>query len=227
MDLRRPLVLSVKRGRFRFDDPNASASDKAFKEVRSQVLERDHRTCQFCNFRAPKYQDVHHLNDNHDDNRPENLITTCVLCHMAHHVGFAGQSKRGTLIYLDPGLGMDQATLNQLVRTLWIAEASDEKAVRLHALTLLSRLYKAAVNARRVIGTSDPTVLGDFLLGLSEAQYRRRGEVLSGIYLLPLKEGYEQYIKFWIEHVYHGIPVRTWTRLAEQKHTVWAELGDE
>lgn len=222
-----PLILSVKRGRFRFDDPNAGASDAAFKQVRSQVLARDDFACQFCSFRAPKYQDVHHKNDDHDDNTPENLITACVLCHMVHHVGFAGEKKRGHLIYLDPGLGLSQADLNQLVRTLWIAEGSDHKALRLQALTLLSRFYKAAVNARRVIGTSDPTVLGDFLLGLSDAQYARRAESLRGIYLLPLKEGYEAHINYWRESVYRGIPVRTWTELAGRKHTLWETLGDE
>lgn len=223
----KPLVLSVKRGRFRFDDPGASKSDAIFKTMRPKALERDNFTCQFCGFRAARFQEVHHLNDNHDDSRLENLITACVLCHMAHHIGFAGHSKRGCLIVLDPGLGLMQAELNQIVRTLWIAESSDDKATRLHSLTLLARIYKHATAAKRALGSSDPTVLGDYLLGLDDKSYASRGAALQGVYLLPLKAEYEKHIEYWRKSAYHGLPVRTWTEQAQSKFSQWALLGDE
>lgn len=224
---KRPLILSVKRGKFRFDDPKSDLADQSFKKVRASVLGRDQYMCQYCDFRARKYQDVHHLDDNHENNNPDNLITACVLCHMVHHVGFAGQSKRGVLIYLDPKMGMDQASLNQLVRTLWIAEGSDYKPMRLQALTLLSRLFKASIHARRLVGSSDPTVLGDYLLGLDAASYEARAKALEGIYLLPIKDGYAPQIQYWKEDVYKSIPPRTWVEMAKQKHEQWSQLGDE
>lgn len=222
-----PLVLSVKRGRFRFDDPNANASDAAFKQIRPQILRRDKFTCCFCGFRAPKYQEVHHRNDDHDENTEQNLVTACVLCHMTHHIGFAGQKQRGCLIYLDPEIGCTQAGLNNLVRGLWIGARSREKEVQVHSISLLSRMLKASVSARRMIGTSDATVLGDYLLGLPDREYARRAEALSGIYLLPLKEGYEKHIEYWDKGVFNSIPARTWPQLAEKKHALWGSLGDE
>jgi 5-methylcytosine-specific restriction endonuclease McrA len=43
--------------------------------------------CMECGFIAtdPAQLDVHHLNGNHDDNRPENLATLCANCHRLFH----------------------------------------------------------------------------------------------------------------------------------------------
>lgn len=41
--------------------------------------------------------DVHHLNGNHSDNRPENLATWCKLCHDQHH-GITAQLNDLTLV---------------------------------------------------------------------------------------------------------------------------------
>jgi hypothetical protein len=44
----------------------------------------DTSKCALCDF---PYPDVHHLNHNHDDNRPENLVALCPNHHRLVHVG--------------------------------------------------------------------------------------------------------------------------------------------
>src|SRR3546814_6683866 len=90
-------------------DDHSASHDKAFRAIRKVVLERDNHACQFCGFRAAKWQEVHHLNDDHADNRPENLITACWFCHMVHHIGRVGLFDEGGLIYA-PELGDRKST---------------------------------------------------------------------------------------------------------------------
>jgi intracellular multiplication protein IcmJ len=219
----RKIILSVKRSQFRCDDPTSDEADAGFKKVRPEIIERDDKTCQFCDFRAPKYQEVHHLNDIHSDNSPENLVTACCLCHAAHHVGLSGTLKRGCLIYLDPALGITQADLNQIVRAQWIGENSKSPEISMSCISMLSRLHKANVPARRRIGSSDLSVLSDFLLALDEEKYSEREKYLEGIYFLPFKEYYKAHIDYWMKDVYGQYKPTAWVEATEKKLARWSE----
>lgn len=49
---------------------------------RDKILIRDNHQCQFC-FKPAI--DIHHLNGNHKDNRLENLMSLCKICHGKFH----------------------------------------------------------------------------------------------------------------------------------------------
>lgn len=215
----RPITLGVKRGRFRRDDSRSGAADKAFATVRKQVLERDDHTCQFCGFRAAKWQEVHHVNDDHHDNSLSNLVTACPLCHQAHHIGLAGAEESGVLVHL-PGIG--QAELNVMVRSLWMAESGQDPAMQIHGVSLLSRLNRGKIRAQRMLGTSNPAILGNYLLELDDAHYARRGEALEGLLLLPVRSGFTRQIKYWQGSVYKGVPPTTWVKVAQSHAELFA-----
>ncbi len=219
----RPIVLSVKRGRFRCDDSRSDPSDKAFGAVRPEILKRDNHTCKFCDFQAKKFQEVHHIDDNHHNNSPENLVTTCALCHSCFHIGFAGQNSAGTIIYMDPAAGLTQGSLNSIVRSLWIAESGRDQALRIAAVNMLARLYRQNVAADRMLGSSNPVILGDFLLQMSEADYLRRARSLQGFYFLPLKTGYAEQLHYWTSTTYKSRPPESWLNITNQLTGRWAE----
>ena len=49
-------------------------------ELKKQIRKRDKWTCQICNCKN-KILDVHHIDYNKKNNKPENLITLCHSCH--------------------------------------------------------------------------------------------------------------------------------------------------
>lgn len=215
-----PITLSVKRGAFRGDQPSPPGSDMVYRKARERALKRDNFTCLFCGFRHPK-NEVHHADDNHDNHDVDNLVTACVLCHMSHHIAYAGIQKRGSLIYLHD-VSISQGALNQLVRSLWVAEVLSKGDIKNTAVNLLSRLDKAELMAAQVIGTSSPSVLGDFMFNLNSSDYENRAESLKGIYLLPKKEAYAPYVKLWAAESKSFNPDE-WTRKAKEKFELWKE----
>jgi intracellular multiplication protein IcmJ len=199
-----PLFLSVKATNWRMNDKGSQEADMDFQRTRKKALERDNYTCRFCGFKNNKWQEVHHFNDDHHDNRLENLITTCPFCHMCQHIGLAGARREAILIYR-PEIRQDQ--LHHLVRTALFADAHHEgmKAedqatgtpkrgpnLKLAAeaaemgKSLMAALKSSADGARQILGTSDPVDLANALMLLPDEAYARRRETLAGIRLLPL-----------------------------------------
>ena len=66
-----------------FNDPDKwrspkqrqSYNDEKRKQLRQQILKRDNNTCVYCGFQADKYMIAHHINDDPNDLRLENLET--------------------------------------------------------------------------------------------------------------------------------------------------------
>jgi intracellular multiplication protein IcmJ len=220
------LRLGVKRGLWRRNDPHAAISSEEFSAIRQVVLSRDGHTCQAqgCGFVSKPKQnslstwlEVHHVNDDHADNRPENLVTLCALCHAVFHIGLAGVDNRGCLI-MAPHIS--QADLNHLARTLFMAMLGDEPALRDTARADYDKLLAARnmVEATFGAGMSNPSVLGALLLTLSDEQHAVVSKIFEpefGLRLLPIPEGYgEKRLTAWAG-AYKAIPPSSWARIAE------------
>lgn len=221
------LSLSVKRGLFRKDDPSSAISDASFKAMREEILIRDEYTCQYCEYRSLRFQEVHHLNDDHNDNEVENLVTVCSLCHATQHLWFSGMKDRGDIIYLDPKIySISQPELNQWVRILWVAELGNDRTMSASAKTTLVRLSKAKVEARKKIGSSDAEVLGDYLVNLDDKQYANRDKHLAGFFFLPSKVGFKRQVQYWAEMINSKTPSKQWALIAKRKTNKWL-FGEE
>jgi intracellular multiplication protein IcmJ len=196
-----PLVLSVKAKNWRMYDDGREEADQEFQLVRKKVLQRDDYTCRFCGFKALSWMEVHHLNDDHTDNRLDNLITACQFCHMCQHIGLAGTNEEAVLIWCPE---IPQATLHHIIRSCLVAERSAEtigtqgRAARQAdtqkiakefadgARAIRGKLRSRTAAAERYIGTSDPSELANVMLLVPDEVYDRRAEHLYGIRLLPL-----------------------------------------
>lgn len=224
--MKHDIVLSVKRGTFRSDDPMAEAHDKQFKSVRESILKRDKNTCVYCGFKAKKFQEVHHLNGDHSDNSENNLVTTCSLCHMCHHIAFAGLKEMGSLVYIEPSLGIKQEELNSLVRNLWLAEDSKNQEINSMSIEVYFRMFFRSTFIKNVLGDANPATLGNYLMSLSDDEYENRATILKGIYFLPNKTGFTRQYKHWRES-YSGAMPGKWKSLAIQNSVKWYNIQHE
>lgn len=221
------LVPSVKKSRFRVDDPSAEHSDSAFQKLRPEILERDDYTCQCCGFKAKKWQEVHHIDNDHSNNKLSNLVTVCALCHMVFHIGLAGERESGRFIYIPPKYGVTQAKLNNMVRALWVHEASSRSKMDSPASAIIGRLTQYKIVANSLLGSSDPSILAEHMLSRMPAEaYERRGEIFKGFLLLPNASAFPKQIEYWRKEVFPA--PKDWKTISYQSLSRWAEneLGD-
>lgn len=64
-----------------------------FGVLRKKVFNRDENCCKIC--QTTKKLNVHHWDKNHDNNKMDNLITLCYICHAGIHRLYRERSKNG------------------------------------------------------------------------------------------------------------------------------------
>lgn len=212
-------VLSVKRKEWRMEqtEHERNEADMAFQQVRKQVLERDGRRCCICGFTSTVYQEVHHLDDNHNNNSLDNLITICNVCHLCFHIGLA--AMRGA-IFLAVVPELTQAEITNLMRLYHCAMRSGnaETVERLEGLYAIFESRSVEVFKRAFEADfSKGHEIAEALSKMEEAKFAMRGKALSNLRVIPTKEAFreEQIISYM---------TRTHTEYFGGKH--WPHLLD-
>lgn len=150
------LVLSAKKSVWRMHD-HADESEKAFQQIRKTILEASNYACSFCTLQSSKFQEVHHADDDHKNNKPENLYCSCPLCHQVFHIGLAGMKEGGDLVYLPE---LSQAEVNQLALVIWMVTATDQTQFKdAKQAALFTRLAGRAKTLEGMLGNRRGTVL--------------------------------------------------------------------
>lgn len=232
----RPIVLSAKRGSWRVSDSHASEADSQFHEVRSSVLERDDYTCVYCLFRVTPqrskkgdsevtYQEVHHLDDDHSNNKPGNLVTACCLCHQCFHVGLAGKHGGGKLIWLPE---IRQSDLNNLVRAIFVAMRSGGDMGK-SGESIYTVLESRAAYLEEFFGqgSSNPGILGQAMLDMTDEAYEQRAAALSGVRLLARPARFMTQIDFWRDSAFKSVPPDSWEQVTEGLDLSPLEIEEE
>lgn len=209
------------------NDSSSEEADNEFAAVRRKARERDDFTCQFCGFRHPKpdriggrdshyYMQIHHLDDDHHNNTPQNLVCACMHCHAVQHIGLWGSANEAVIVYLPE---MSQMLLNHFCRVVLVAKRFQAKAEsdlrtqqerarggppdqhitqRLISArnmaeatqAIFDRIRAREAEAQMRLGTSDASDLGTALLHLPEEEYRKRHKAFAPFRLLLLGHHY-------------------------------------
>lgn len=99
-----------------------------WKILRLKILKRDVYTCQYCGFKAEKWQIVHHIDGNPNNNEEDNLETICPMCNLIHHAG-QGCIVQG-IVDLYKESKFFQNEIIQITRKMRIDGKSDSEIVR-------------------------------------------------------------------------------------------------
>jgi intracellular multiplication protein IcmJ len=188
------LILSIKRLTFRDNDPKASRADAEAKAKRPAALARGRYTCQACGYvtnKADPKMDIHHLDDDHHNNRDDNLVCACHVCHPYQHVGQTGQGSNGDKIEAE-NLGkatflvsvpeVNAANFNLLQRAIGAALLDPKEAP--YAQEIMKILANRVKPVEAEFGTYEPVDFAAAMARLSNDEYERREEVMWDLRLL-------------------------------------------
>lgn len=207
-------LLSVKRKLWRQDDEHAIMHDEKYKGVRDKVLMRDKYTCCHCGFKFHKFQEVHHLDDDHSNQDESNLKTICSLCHQVYHLGMTALRNSGFIAYIPQ---LRQTEINSICRTIFILmeklEDSSDLFRQLNGLyssfqergseTLKKLFYHGD---KKKLDISQPMAFAQYLSLCSEEEYEKRTSSLMGFVLVPTRSAFkddqlaEYYLHFGAEN---------------------------
>lgn len=190
-------ILGVKRKLWRQDDEHSFLKEEKYKEIRNSILSRDDNTCQFCGFKFDEFQEVHHIDDDHGNSNPDNLITSCNLCHAVHHLGMTAIRNAGFIAYIPE---MKQTDINGIFRILFMqlhVLGKNEKKDIVKELQSFYSIFenRGAQTLGRLtksdkVNLSNPMILAQFLSACDDELYQRRCSLLSGFVLIPTRNAF-------------------------------------
>lgn len=166
-----------------------------------QAIPKD-AACRFCGLDAAGRQEAFHLDGDHANNAPGNVVSACPLCHLCQHLDRPGIHEEAALIWLPE---LSQAAVVALARSAHLVvhahgepphmdrgrPVRDEPALRaawsaFHALRGRSRA------AKERLGTASPLAFATALLGSPPAARAKGALLLRGLRLLPLGRLYQK-----------------------------------
>ena len=98
-----------------------------WKRLRLEILKRDDYTCQYCGFKSEKWQIVHHIDGNPNNNEKKNLETICPMCNLIHHAGQGCVVQ--AIVDLYEKSNYSQNEIIQITRRMRIEEKSDNEII--------------------------------------------------------------------------------------------------
>lgn len=206
------------KGRVFTKDPAALPDEQI-----AAIHKRDDHTCQFCNFKSEKYQQIVFLGENPKTAQDGEYVTACTFCHQCFHIDRIPAMQSGTLIWLPE---LTQAELNNLCRAIYIARITQGPMADA-ARDTLDILMARKSQAKERLGTDEPKVLASIFQDFMEArEYQRRNNRIQGFRILPLdrrlvREGdlefnqFPQMLAYWRSNngPYGPLPPRSWVEL--------------
>lgn len=190
------LIVGIKRRVHRRNDKRAAQADQAYRAVRDNALKKADYTCMFCGFRSVKHSQIHHLDDDHHNNAPENLGCVCLLCHPYHHVGEPSKMaeseafKNGhlgdmtRLIRVPDAQKISAQDMNHLLRAIGIALADpDEEADAKKVLSLLVNKHTVKNMQDSFISDKSSDLAAGFS-HLTDDEYEARASLVEDVRLI-------------------------------------------
>lgn len=140
-----------------------STGNGSITDVRHAAIRRDDYTCQACGLHSSITEldmwcglEVHHMDDNHDNNEDSNLVTVCPLCHGILHLDLMLQEGRmpGRFLWTDaiPQIQLNMITHVRAVAEILTAEMQADPSLPAAAIAQAMKLRDKCRNVCESIG---------------------------------------------------------------------------
>ncbi|RMG78944.1 MAG: HNH endonuclease [Chloroflexi bacterium] len=201
------IVLGIKRSAHR-----NGGTDAEFERIKKSILARDNYQCQAagCRFRAKQYLHVHHIDDDHTNNNPKNLITLCPLCHHHLHIGYVGSKCPDAKVVYWPDVSSSR--FSAILKAAWMVETVTmnvpgvprhvTNAIRAElkeqAKSLLTNVIPQLSDvAEQMLGTSSVAELAVEMAALPDKAYQKLRARLRGFHIAPPRHLYSKELGAW------------------------------
>lgn len=235
-----PLLLGIKRRIFRGKDAQKERerADIELAAKRRRILEKEGFVCAACGYeskvvdtgpmnqRKPSYLDIHHADDDHRNNKDENLRPACHTCHPYQHVGEVSartdakgsdgvnaESVGKTLIAAIPEIS--PSDLNLWQRAIGYALACGDEQEERIAKRMIEALAVRADRVRMEFGTHHARDFAAAMSVLNDSEYAAREDAISDLRLLfnvkTLKALGQE-----MKADYSSLGIKTWASVAQR-----------
>lgn len=190
-----PLCIGIKRGEFRANDAHAKQADVVFDARRDAALRKQSYRCVRCGYESAESSKqkkrsnlhVHHKDNDHHNNEPDNYEPHCSLDHAYHHIGCDAPTPGGSKGWASqmrmgfaPELSAED--MNHLQRACGAALGNEkERAIALEVIGLLGVL---AMPVNEVFNSFHAKDFAACFAKMDEAEYEQRHEHVEGLRLL-------------------------------------------
>ena len=184
---------------------SARKADPKFQEIANKILNRDNYTCQYCGFKASRYQEVINIDSDYSNNSLNNMITACIFCSQCFFVESVGVGGYGggTLIYMPE---MNQAELNAMCHVLFCSITNDS-GYKITAQSIYKSLRERAEAVEKKFGegASNPAVLGQLVIEIGRKQQQNLNKIFADMRLLPSRAKFRRQIESWAMDTFTGV----------------------
>src|SRR5262249_9536517 len=145
-------------------DKRRALSKAQISKLLQATLQKDAYTCRYCGFTSRQFQKAIPKDWGMSDPREGELVTACLFCEQCFALETVANMVSGALIWLPE---ITQAELNHMTRAIYVMRAAGESApenIRASADRAFEILFNRRGEAKRRIGTDDPSVLAAALL---------------------------------------------------------------
>lgn len=217
----RPLQIGVIRDASLYRANNAGrreAADAEYRAVRPSVMAAGKYTCAFCGWVSRAHNECHHLDGNHANNNPDNLVVADSLCHGYHHLGQRASQERSAL---DNPVGqtilaaipeISPSDLNLLQRAVGVALLQEGE--REIAKEIMRALAERSEDVAQALGTYQPGDVAAAMTRLSDQEYEQRAAVCGPLRLLFNQDTLEAEGRKFLKD-FPGLPFDTWTSVVK------------
>lgn len=221
------LYPNLKLSLHRKDDEDVEYYNSRYAEMRIKALQKSKYKCVYCGIEvvpdktadnssllASGYLEVHHMDNNHQNNDLSNLYAVCPFCHNVIHLGFATMNRKVTLAYL-PEISQENINVMSALIGVGLVANIKTKDILDASYNIKQAFYAASMVFNEKYNFSASDFVGVILKKQKEGKKQEIEKIFKNIKVIPQLSQYpNEMFLYWSRHL--KIDLSYWEKCYEQ-----------